>query len=485
MQVLKACVAAGLTLFELASLFSRPSEHVPSDFEALCMDARDNAMQAPSYLAYKPLSSASNSHHLSTANPMSPLGDHLTYPRASCSSVDEHTHASHACAHAHTTHGATDFSPHDIDTSSSGLSLDSSSDMPYPEHALHGPMPPREDSGSSPEGFSAPVATSATSEGDFMGTAIPPKASTAHHTTACTACDSAKQSPGTENPELPGFSTEMLHLHSPTAPQKLPESSRLRSPQSPCMCADSSPTDIGQQSSSGAAIKIGSASAPRPIESPWLRTAPVNPATGGASVSPPTSPRLPPQFEAASYKCAGDLATVATAPLNGAASTFGGRIFESLNSATMNTHHNSECHHEEHESCNTQCMPSMDGPLSSSTLPSMKGARASTGAHSGALISGPGGSAFPALGRSVRNRRRSAWCRKRGVGAGSYHPPLLLAAHPNKVNYVFSGVTEAQWDIFVESVGDFVAEELMKGTWRVRRSTGPVATSCPDARKHF
>ena len=40
------CVAGGLTLHELGVLMSRPDPagHVPSDFEVLCMDAREHAL---------------------------------------------------------------------------------------------------------------------------------------------------------------------------------------------------------------------------------------------------------------------------------------------------------------------------------------------------------------------------------------------------------------------------------------------------------
>ena len=52
LQVLKLCVAAGLTLFEVGSIFTRPEgcpdRQVPSDLEALCMDAREEALAADS-----------------------------------------------------------------------------------------------------------------------------------------------------------------------------------------------------------------------------------------------------------------------------------------------------------------------------------------------------------------------------------------------------------------------------------------------------
>jgi hypothetical protein len=115
---------------------------------------------------------------------------------------------------------------------------------------------------------------------------------------------------------------------------------------------------------------------------------------------------------------------------------------------------------------------------------------AGSSSRSAALMATSGSAAFPANCRSTRSRRRSAWARKRAHGvsggvSGGYTPALMLAAHPDKASFVFSGISDAQWEVFVESVSDFVAEELMKGTWRVRRSTAPVASSCPDTRKRF
>lgn len=44
MQVLKRCVAANMTLAEIAGIFTRAKASEASDFEAICMDAREDAL---------------------------------------------------------------------------------------------------------------------------------------------------------------------------------------------------------------------------------------------------------------------------------------------------------------------------------------------------------------------------------------------------------------------------------------------------------
>lgn len=74
---------------------------------------------------------------------------------------------------------------------------------------------------------------------------------------------------------------------------------------------------------------------------------------------------------------------------------------------------------------------------------------------------------------------RTVWHSKRRGRNGANHPNLLSAVHPDKANYVFSGLSESQWSVFLGRVEDFVNEELCKGTWNAPCS-GPVAGSCPE-----
>ena len=58
------CVAAGLTLFEIGSLFSRPENNgpgEPSDLELICMDAREDAVLSPDEPGDEPFSSGGTS----------------------------------------------------------------------------------------------------------------------------------------------------------------------------------------------------------------------------------------------------------------------------------------------------------------------------------------------------------------------------------------------------------------------------------------
>lgn len=80
-----------------------------------------------------------------------------------------------------------------------------------------------------------------------------------------------------------------------------------------------------------------------------------------------------------------------------------------------------------------------------------------------------------------RPGRRSAWASKRGLhGAG---PSLVPGVHPQKAKYVFTGVSDTQWPVFVERMGEYVADELCRGTWRVGRQSCPMAGSCPEPLK--
>ena len=65
------CVAAGLTLFEIGSLFTRPETGCkPSDLEVICIDAREEAMAAPAHTVAH--STASSSGRTSPSAPASP-----------------------------------------------------------------------------------------------------------------------------------------------------------------------------------------------------------------------------------------------------------------------------------------------------------------------------------------------------------------------------------------------------------------------------
>lgn len=78
-------------------------------------------------------------------------------------------------------------------------------------------------------------------------------------------------------------------------------------------------------------------------------------------------------------------------------------------------------------------------------------------------------------------RRRSAWANKRGLHGA--RPSLVPGVHPQKAKYVFTGLSDAQWAVFVERMGEYVADELCKGTWRVGRQSCPMAGSCPEPLK--
>lgn len=73
-KVLQICVAAGLTLHELGVMFTRPDTAgtVPSDFEVLCMDARDHTVTSG---ATTPVSAPSLD--ASPFCPSSPISGHL------------------------------------------------------------------------------------------------------------------------------------------------------------------------------------------------------------------------------------------------------------------------------------------------------------------------------------------------------------------------------------------------------------------------
>lgn len=75
---------------------------------------------------------------------------------------------------------------------------------------------------------------------------------------------------------------------------------------------------------------------------------------------------------------------------------------------------------------------------------------------------------------------RTVWHSKRRGRNGSNLPNLLLAVHPDKANYVFSGLSECQWSVFLGRVEDFVDEELCKATWNAPDRSGPAAGSCPE-----
>lgn len=403
------------------------------------MDARDNALQAPSYPTLRPFSSPGTSPRHSFTNPVSPIED--GNPRTSCSSM-EHPQGKVSLPFAQTALGAEG----DLAVSPAQTATSLGSEAAW---GSHGDLP----SGRPPAVFTHSN-TLRDPETVFMGAGIPPAATTADHST-----------PGGEMHEMSGFSTEMLPPHSPRAPQTCLETDSIpHIPGSPCM-SDSYPT--------GGGTDTGTASAPRPIESPWLRGAPVKPASLSDSPNSPRGIRFPQLATAASFSQA-DSFSCAPHPAN----SFGGRMFDSLDGRQY-----PECRQVGPDRVGNRT-PAL-GELASTAAPLLQHSRASTGAHSGALMSHQGGTASPTFGRSLRHRRRSAWARKRAAGGGPYRRPVLHAAHPDRATYVFTGISEPQWEVFVESVDDFVKEELIKGTWRVQRSSAPVAMSCPDSRKRF
>lgn len=94
----------------------------------------------------------------------------------------------------------------------------------------------------------------------------------------------------------------------------------------------------------------------------------------------------------------------------------------------------------------------------------------------GSMLNMPCGGGMGAHTR--RQRRRSAWASKRGLhGAGG---ALVRGVHPQKAKYVFTGISDAHWPVFVERMGEYVADELCKGTWRVGRQSCAMAGSCPE-----
>lgn len=80
--------------------------------------------------------------------------------------------------------------------------------------------------------------------------------------------------------------------------------------------------------------------------------------------------------------------------------------------------------------------------------------------------------------------RRTVWEGRRQGAQTSVYPPLLEAVHPDKANYVFSGLSEAQWNVFMSRLACDLDEELAQGTWKARRHNAPVAASCPNPVKN-
>lgn len=205
--------------------------------------------------------------------------------------------------------------------------------------------------------------------------------------------------------------------------------------------SESSPRDIAKATmlsgSIGAISSNGSppspclaatgSSAPRPIVSSWLRTAGVLPSTvdgGGDLMSPPA------MFPALLATPGGTDAPAAQSDLLPAVfASEGGRV---------------------------------DVPPPPGSMLNMRCGRGS-GPH------------------ARRPRRRTAWASKRGHQAAG--PLLVQGVHPQKAKYVFTGVSEVQWPVFVERMGEYIADELCKGTWRVGRQSCPMAGSCPEPLK--
>eukprot|EP00892_Ulva_mutabilis_P012365 jgi/Ulvmu1/9500/UM052_0071.1 len=230
-------------------------------------------------------------------------------------------------------------------------------------------------------------------------------------------------SSGGASPASPGSSLEMSGL--------LPGADECA-----VLAGSSSPRDIEQQaprsSSSGSTaeasppspcLAAAGGSAPRQIVSSWLRTSALPPASGGGAASPPPLFRSP----------------LAPSGLGGPAAQ-------------------------------SDLLPAVFA--TGSTRPDVP---PPPGSMLNMVCAGGLG------GHSRRRRRRSAWASKRGMhGAGA---SLVRGVHPQKAKYVFTGISDTQWPVFVERMGEYVADELCKGTWRVGRQTGAVAGSCPEPSK--
>eukprot|EP00892_Ulva_mutabilis_P009299 jgi/Ulvmu1/6741/UM030_0076.1 len=100
------------------------------------------------------------------------------------------------------------------------------------------------------------------------------------------------------------------------------------------------------------------------------------------------------------------------------------------------------------------------------------------------LMTGPMTEGRAGCGGRSGGPRRAAWEGRRQAGQTSAYPPLLEAVHPDKANYVFSGLSDAQWEVFMAQLACDLEEELAQGTWRVRRHNAPVAASCPNPVKN-
>lgn len=100
------------------------------------------------------------------------------------------------------------------------------------------------------------------------------------------------------------------------------------------------------------------------------------------------------------------------------------------------------------------------------------------------LMTGPMTETRNGGGGRTGGLRRAAWEGRRQMGQTNAYPPLLEAVHPDKANYVFSGLSEAQWEVFMAQLACDLDEELAQGTWRVRRHNAPVAASCPNPVKN-
>lgn len=168
------------------------------------------------------------------------------------------------------------------------------------------------------------------------------------------------------------------------------------------------------------------ASAPRPVAQSWLRTAPL--ASSGTDTS---------EWGAAAFA---GLRGEADTPIAGGSTV--------------------DCEEEGESARSELCMPPtlMVGPMT----------EARNGGCSG----------------RTRGFRRSVWEGRGQTGQTSAYPPLLEAVHPDKANYVFSGLSEAQWKVFMTQLACDLDEELAQGTWRVRRHNAPVAASCPNPVKN-
>ena len=77
--------------------------------------------------------------------------------------------------------------------------------------------------------------------------------------------------------------------------------------------------------------------------------------------------------------------------------------------------------------------------------------------------------------------RRKQWRTKQHARSSNraMYPPHVSGEHPDLVNYVFRGLSEAQWGVFMAAVREWCEEELANQTWKQCVGNAAVAGSCP------